>query len=114
MAKTLHNSDASRVKQNVPDVKIFGDGDMWQLLCKASSESEGWMKSTKAMEIPGMGCVIQVTTQQGENVSESTTFVPKVRIVPDLKNGGRKLVRMGWIQRLRAMVGLAGGGGGGQ
>ena len=35
-------------------VKSFsvGNGDMFKLLCKASSQKEGWMKSTKAMEIP--------------------------------------------------------------
>jgi hypothetical protein len=49
MNKTLSNTDASGAKQNVKDIKIWGDGDMFKLLCKASSESEGWMKSTKAM-----------------------------------------------------------------
>ena len=61
--KTLHNSDISGTKVNVPDVKVVGDGDMFQLLCKASSEKEGWMKSTKAMAVH-TGCVVQVTTQQ--------------------------------------------------
>lgn len=62
--KTLHNSDISGARQNVKDIKIVGNGDMFRLLCKASSEEEGWMKSTKAMEIPHVGCVVQVTTQQ--------------------------------------------------
>jgi hypothetical protein len=38
------------------------------------------MKSTKAMEIKGVGCVVQVTTQQGDNVSEAITFVPLCKI----------------------------------
>jgi hypothetical protein len=50
------------------------------------------MKSTKAMQIDGVGCVVQVTTQQGDNVSEAVTFVPNVKIVSD-ENGGRKLVQ---------------------
>ena len=89
--KTLHNSDVNGAKQNVKDIITFGNGDMFQLLCKASSKEEGWMKSTKAMEIPTVGCVVQVTTQQGDNVSEALVFVPRVKIITD-EHGGRKLV----------------------
>ena len=91
MVKTLHNSDKSEAKQNVPDLDIFGDGDMFQLLCKASSKSEGWMKSTKACQIDGLGCIVQVTTQQGDNIAEAVCFVPNAIIVPD-GGGGRQLV----------------------
>ena len=49
------------------------------------------MKSAKAMEIDGVGCVVQVTTQQGSNVAEALVFVPNATIVDDV-NGGRKLV----------------------
>lgn len=94
-SKTLHNSDISGARVNVPDIKVVGNGDQFRLLCKASSQREGWMKSTKAMEIPGVGCVVQVTTQQRNPdgsyaVAEALTFVPEVKIVPD-DNNGRKL-----------------------
>lgn len=105
MEKTLHNSDVSGAKKNVPDIEVVGNGDMFQLLCKASSKSEGWMKSTKAMEISddagNSACLVQVTTQQRNDngsyaVAEALTFVPGVKIADD-ENGGRKLVRaMGW------------------
>jgi hypothetical protein len=62
--KTLHNSTASGAKTNVKDIIFWGNGDTFKLISKASSDREGWMKSTKAMEIEGVGCVIQVTTQQ--------------------------------------------------
>lgn len=75
----------------MPDIKVVGNGDTFRLLCKASSKEEGWMKSTKAMQIDGVGCVVQITTQQGENIAEALTFVPGVVIVED-ENGGRKLV----------------------
>ena len=88
--KTLHNSTVSTAKKNVPDLIVVGNGDMFKLLCKASSKAEGWMKSTKAMEIPGVGCVVQVTTQQGSQIAEALTFVPGSAIVED-DNGGRKL-----------------------
>jgi hypothetical protein len=93
--KTLHNSDISGARQNVKDIAVVGNGDMFRLLCKASSQAEGWMKSTKAMEVPG-GCVVQVTTHQrnhdGTNaVAEALAFVPGVKIADD-DNNGRKLV----------------------
>jgi len=95
MSKTLHNSDVSGARQNVKDIKVVGNGDMFRLLCKASSDNEGWMKSTKAMEVPG-GCVVQVTTQQRNNdgtyvVAEALSFVPGVKIADD-ENNGRKLI----------------------
>jgi len=93
--KTLHNSDVSGARQNVPDIKVVGNGDTFRLLCKASSQNEGWMKSTKAMETPH-GCVVQVTTQQKNidgtySVAEALAFVPGVKIADD-DNNGRKLV----------------------
>lgn len=99
MSKTLHNSTVSGARQNVKDIIVFGDGDTFKLICKASSQAEGWMKSTKAMEIPGVGCVIQVTTQQGDNIAEALTFVPGVRIELILgdKANGRRIVAMNQV-----------------
>lgn len=77
MAKKL---DVTSSQNLGSDVKVFGDPDRWVLLCKASSESQGWMKSTKAMQIFGVGCLVQVTTQQGDNVAEAITFVPGVSV----------------------------------
>ena len=79
-AKTLDNTRADDLRRNVPDVKVVGDPDAWQLICKASSEREGWMKSTKAMDLP-TGMLVQVTTQQRNPdgsyaVAEALTFVP--------------------------------------
>lgn len=94
--KTLQNSTVSQAKDNVSDLQVYGNGNMFQLLCKASSDNEGWMKSTKAMEIKNVGCVVQVTTQQRNpdgsySVAEALTFVPGVSIISDDK-GGRCLV----------------------
>lgn len=98
MEKTFYNTDINGTKKNVKDVVVFGNGDMFLLLCKASSQKEGWMKSTKAMQVPG-GCVVQVTTQQKNidgtySIAESLTFVPGVKVVEDLENSGRKLVSL--------------------
>lgn len=96
--KTLHNSDINGARKNVKDIQVVGNGDLFQLLCKASSENEGWMKSTKAMEVVG-GCVVQVTTQQRNAdgtyaVAEALTYVPGVQIIAD-QNGGRTLAPLG-------------------
>lgn len=95
--KTLHNSDISGARKNVRDIAVVGNGDLFQLLCKASSQEEGWMKSTKAMET-GTGCVVQVTTQQRNPdgsyaVAEALTFVPGVWI-RESENGDRYLEPM--------------------
>lgn len=92
--KTLHNNTISEARKNVADLAVFGNGDMFKLLSKASSFTEGWMKSTKAMQIDDVGCVVQVTTQQGGSVAEALTFVPGVMIecIDGDKKKGRKLV----------------------
>jgi hypothetical protein len=97
MEKTLDNVSIEDAKQKVSDIQVVGNGNLWRLLSKASSQSQGWMKSTKAMELPGgIGCVVQVTTQQRNidltySVAEALTYVPGVKIADD-DNGGRKLV----------------------
>lgn len=71
----MDNTTANQAKKNVSDLIIWGDGDTFKLICKASSKKEGWMKSTKAMEIPGIGCVVQVTTQQ----RNQTSYAPLIK-----------------------------------
>lgn len=83
--RSLNNINANETIKNAKDVKSWGDGDTFQLISKASSENEGFMKSTKAMEIKGVGCVVQVTTQQKNpdgsySLSDAVTFVPNTQI----------------------------------
>lgn len=81
--KDLSVTSIEDAKTKVPDIQVFGNGDLWQLLSKASSKEGGWMKSTKAMDIINSGVVLQVTTQQGEQVSEALVFVPNANISVD-------------------------------
>ena len=90
MDKSLDVVNIADAQTKVSDIKIIGNGDMFQLLCKASSKKQGWLKSTKAMYVEGVGCVVQTSTQQGDNVAEALIFIPGVKIVDDI-NGGRKL-----------------------
>ena len=84
VAKSLSTSDQDMCKKVVPDVVMFGD-DLFKLLSKASSKSEGWMKSTKAFDT-GKGCLVQITTQQRNPdgsyaVAEALSLVPGVKIL---------------------------------
>lgn len=99
--KSLHNTTSNGARKNVKDIQFWGDGDTFKLISKASSEAEGWMKSTKAMQIDGVGCVVQVTTQQRNpdgsySLSDAVTFVPNSKIeVSQNEQGeiiGRKLI----------------------
>lgn len=88
--KSLHNTTANGATKNVKDIQFWGDGDTFRLISKASSESEGWMKSTKAMPV-GNSVVIQVTTQQRNpdgsySVAEALTTVDNV-IIREYKVG---------------------------
>lgn len=78
------------------DIKVYGDGDTFVLLCKASSAAEGWMKSTKVCNVDG-GCIVQVSTQQRNpdgsySVAEALSFVPGVHI--DTGQEPRRLVKI--------------------
>ncbi len=95
MDKTLDITEVKKAKDNISDLKVYGDGDTFRLLCKASSQKEGWMKSTKVCNVPG-GCIVQVTTQQRNPdgsyaVAEALTFVPSVKI--DIECNPRKLIK---------------------
>lgn len=90
-AKSLHNTTANGAKKNVRDIVFWGDGDTFRLISKASSEAEGWMKSTKAMAA-GTSVVVQVTTQQRNpdgsySVAEALTTVPNAIIAEYMENG---------------------------
>ena len=75
MKKTLDVTNTEDAKKKISDIKAQGNPDAWSLICKASSESQGWMKSTKAMDVPG-GVVLQASTQQGDQIAEALCFVP--------------------------------------
>jgi hypothetical protein len=90
--KILDISDAKGAIDNIGDLVIFGDNNLWTLLSKASSNSGGWMKSTKAMQVPN-GVIIQVTTQQGDNVAEALQYVPGVVVRKNPNGKGASIVR---------------------
>lgn len=103
--KTLHNSDISGTRQNVPDVQVFGDGDTFRLWVKASSQSEGWMKTTKVANVPG-GALVQTETQQRNPdgsyaLSQALTYAPGVWLSEET-DCGRLMVTLEQWRQLKA------------
>ena len=86
--KTLSNSTVSEARKSVPDLVVIGkEDDPWKLLSKAYSNHEGWMKSTKAMDVVS-GVVLQVTTQQKNLdgtyvITDALAYVPGIRVLQD-------------------------------
>ena len=94
--KTLNISEVNGARKNIKDIEVYGDGDTFALLCKASSQAEGWMKSTKVCNVQS-GCIVQVTTQQKNHdgnyvIAEALAYVPGVQL--DKESEPRKLVSL--------------------
>ncbi len=94
--KTYGNTSVNGTRKNVADVEFYGDGDTFKLISKAWSKDEKWMKSFKACQIDGVGCIVQVTTQQGDSIAEAVAFVPgvKIELIDGDKSNGRRLVKI--------------------
>ena len=93
--KTLDIYEVQGARE-IKDIKVYGNGDTFALLCKASSAAEGWMKSTKVCNVDG-GAIVQVSTQQRNpdgsySVAEALSFVPGVHL--DTGQEPRRLVSM--------------------
>ena len=86
--RTLDLIDTNAAKK-ISDVKVWGSPDTFVLIAKASSEKQGWMKSTKAMP-SGNGVTLQVTTRETFNgsvsVAEALEYVPGVQIIEKVEN----------------------------
>ena len=96
--KTLGNTCSNGATKNVKDIVFWGDGDMFKLISKASSQSEGWMKSTKAMQA-GADVVVQVTTQQRNPdgsyaLAEALTTVRNAYVAEKKDDDGNVIARM--------------------
>lgn len=70
MSKDLGVTNSDEARRAAPDIKFHGDPKAWECVAKASSLSQGWMKSTKRMMVPG-GWIYQVTTEFRSPASET-------------------------------------------
>lgn len=90
--RTLNVTSDADAKAKISDIEILGVPDHWVLLLKASSKSQKWSKSTKAMRA-GNGVIVQATTVQNGQVAEALVFVPNATIEDD-ENGGHQISTM--------------------
>lgn len=83
--------DLSRVDMTDADesgMQTYGDPGAWKCISKAWNEKEGWMKSTKAMQVGSAGCLVQVTTQQKNpdgsyTLAEAVCFAERVNLTEE-------------------------------
>lgn len=78
--KALDVTNMEEVKEKVSDVKVYGNPGKWICVGKASSERQGWMKSTKVVVMAG-GLLVQTSTQQKNEdgsyaLADALAFVP--------------------------------------
>lgn len=81
MEKSLSVSTPEELKVASPDVKLVGDPNAWICISKASSESQGWMHSTKVACVAGSGLLVQTSTELRPHdgvraTSQALVFVP--------------------------------------
>ena len=91
--KSLGVTDPLSAKAKILDIAVWGDPNAWLVLAKASSESQGWMKSTKVMPVDKIGVVIQVSTQQRNSdgtysVAEALQFIPGAKVIEEFDGSG--------------------------
>jgi hypothetical protein len=67
------------VRATAPKQLVHGDPNAWHEL-QVFDHMGRSVSTTSAMEIPGVGCVIRVSTVDNGFVHEALTFVPNVRI----------------------------------
>lgn len=78
--RALDNHNMATATASTPDITVAGDPGAWVVVGKASSKSQGWMKSTKRMKVPG-GWLYQATTEHRvagavSACAEALAFVP--------------------------------------
>lgn len=74
--RTLDSTNSAQAKAS--GTSVFGNPDMWVCIAKAWNKQEEWMKSTKVLEVRGVGVFLQTITSEGNQISESVCFAPWV------------------------------------
>lgn len=98
--KSLDITRIDQASERIGDLEVFGNGDAWRTICKASDQSQGWTKSTKAMSIANLGCLVHVTTQQQNPdgsyaLGEALTFIPGAYVMDWVDHLGNRYPLIG-------------------
>ena len=71
--------ELAALEAEAPRVELFATERGWEPVCRACCEAEGWVRTTRRLQVPG-GHLYQTETQQaGIGVSQALAFVPAVR-----------------------------------
>ena len=94
VSKSLGVTDPQSARTKILDIAVWGDPNAWVVLAKASSEQQGWMKSTKALPIDKLGVLVQVSTQQKNedgtySLAEALQYIPGAKVVEELDGSGK-------------------------
>jgi len=68
------------VEQPQIKINVIGNPETWILIHQIAREDGLYVKETKAMEVIGVGVVLNITSQLNGVISETSTFVPNARI----------------------------------
>lgn len=72
---------APAAKPATPKLKITGDAKLWTTLQQITDTTNGWTKTTRAMQVPGGVLVNTCSRKKGsDQAAEALCFVPGVRI----------------------------------
>jgi hypothetical protein len=77
-SRTLDNTTNEGATEE--GVKMVGK-QLWKTVCKAWHEGQRWFKTTKAMEISGLGVLVQTSSYDQGQVTESLVFIPKAELI---------------------------------
>jgi len=105
MPETIEKKTAivkpAAAKHLAPNVKVkstFGDQEAFKLISRYQDFDNGVSRSIRALEIHGVGCLVQVFTQAQNEINSSLTFIPGVTITEDHDENGaccnRQLMKM--------------------
>ena len=83
----------SKIAEQAKDLEQLGNPAAWKPICQSSSDEQGWIKTTSAMQVGRTGVVVKVTEQQRNSngtltISTALTFCPGATIGPDKENEG--------------------------
>ncbi len=63
------------------DTVMIGSGrNEWVLICKTSSESRDFIKTTRALKV-SKGVLVQVTDENSKGISVAISYIPDARII---------------------------------
>lgn len=78
MKRPLDVTDAQDAREKMPDIKIFGDGNLYELIGKDVNPQQNYMETLKGMDSPS-GCHLQVEIRYGKVIAQAVVVIPNAK-----------------------------------